>query len=168
MADSNNPSFGNSEDVRDMSTSDNGLSDDEQYERDVEIFDRLVDGRGHSESVVLESPHGPIECDIELSALDRSTRWDTLKSLPDGMFEAAGEDVDESDITLSTSAIPGGDGVNMLELLLKETLNANNLSDGQLQSVIENDLADNVVIELGMQILEMSFEQGQVSGFQLQ
>lgn len=159
-------------DVPDVSTSNPGaesLDDEERQEAASEVFKRVIEGRSHAETVMLETPYGELECEIDLSALDRQTRWDCLKSLPDGMFEAANqEDVDESDINLSSSTIPGGEGVGMLEMILTETLTAPKLTPHQFETLIKEDLADDVVIQLGMRILEMSFEQGQVSGFRFE
>lgn len=142
-----------------------------------EIYERLIDGRGAAESVVLETPHGPIHCDIDLNTLSLKTRWDCLKSLPDGMFQAADERADEGDegdantdtnVELSADVIPGGDGVKMLQLIVKESLSASELSDGDFNSLIENDLRDEVLIQVGMGILEMSFDRGQVTGFRFE
>lgn len=163
---------GAADDVPDVSTSGpsaDSLSEEEKQDAQSEVFQRIVQGRSHSETVMLETPYGELECTIDLSALDRETRWDCLKSLPDGMFQAASEeDVDESDITLSSSTIPGGEGISMMELILTEALSADKLSPHQFETLISEDLSDEVVIQLGMRILEMSFEQGQVSGFRFE
>lgn len=157
--------------VPDMSTSGSGkeLSPGERRKRSNEIYSRLTEGRGAASTVTLETPYEDpyheIVCDINLSELDLETRWDCLSALPDGMFRAAGNDEDESDIELSSSVVPDGDGVKMLRLIVEKVLEPRGFSKGDWKTMVREDLADDVLIQVGMRLLEMSFDRGEISGF---
>lgn len=143
-----------------------GPADQRQHAN--EIYDRLAEGRGQASTVVLETPYGEITCDVELKKLDRSTRWDCISALPDGMFQAAQRDEDASEITITSNVMPDGEGVKMIEVIVENTLNPRGYSDGDWASMIENDLRDEVLIEVGMGVLEMSFDRGEITGFRFE
>lgn len=143
-------------------------SPSEQRKHANEIYERLAEGRGQASTVVLETPYGEIECDVELKKLDRSTRWDCISALPDGMFQAAQRGEDADDITITSNVMPDGEGVKMIEVIVKNTLNPRGYSDGDWSAMIENDIRDEVLIEVGMGVLEMSFDRGEITGFRFE
>lgn len=157
--------------VPDMSTSGEGkeLSPSERRKRSNEIYSRLTKGRGEASTVTLQTPYEEpfheIVCDINLSKLDRETRWNCLSALPDGMFRAANNEDDESDIEISSSVVPDGEGVIMLQLIVQKTLEPRGFSKGDWDTMIEEDMADDVLIQVGIKLLEMSFDRGEITGF---
>lgn len=152
----------------DMTNNSQSSGPADQREHANEIYERLAEGRGQASTVVLETPHGEITCDVELKKLDRTTRWDCISALPDGMFQAAQRGEDASDITITSNVMPDGEGVKMIEVIVKNTLNPRGFSDGDWEAMIESDLRDEVLIEVGMGVLEMSFDRGEITGFRFE
>lgn len=164
---------GGSNDVPDMSSSSKGHDPAEARKRANEVFNSLLDGRTSAvDGLVFESAHGEIHCTINLDELDLETRWDCVQALPDGMFRAANEAEEGDDpgdnIELAADVIPGGDGMVLMRLVIIQTLTAEGLSAGELESVIKNDLPDRFLIDLGMRIIEMSLDRGEITGFRLE
>lgn len=155
----------------DMTESDDeAVTPAERRQRANEIYDRLAEGRGQSSTVVLETPYGEITCDVDLSNLDLSTRWDCISALPDGIFRAAQRQEEDgaAEIELSSSVVPDGEGVTMIKLIVLNTLDPRGYSDGDWQSMVENDLRDEVLIKVGLGLLEMSFDRGEITGFRFE
>lgn len=160
-------------DVPDMSTSSKDSHDPATaHQRANEIYNNLMDGRSAASSIVLDTPYGEIRCAIELDELDLRTRWDCVSALPNAMFSAAGE-IDEDGnlgdgVELEADIIPGGDGMVLIREVVIEALNAEGLDKHDLRNVIENDLKDPDLIEIGMRLLEMSLDRGEITGFRFE
>lgn len=167
------PESSSNDDVPDMSTSSKDSHEPATaHQRANEILNNLIDGRSAASAIVLDTPYGEIRCAIELDSLDLRTRWDCVSSLPDAMFSAAGgagEDGDLGDgVELEANIMPGGESMVLMREVVIETLNAEGLDKHDLRNVIENDLKDDDLIEMGIRLIEMSLDKGEITGFRFE
>ena len=134
-------------------------------EEQFETYEQIVQGRHHERDIVVETAAGELE--FSISPLPRSKRWEYISKLPSGMFEDA-EGLDEDDTIAdvdTASMIPDGEGAEAFENMVLESLSHETLQSPEIEEMVHNAFSDELVFELGAEVLDLSTEVGDVKSF---
>lgn len=126
----------------------------------LEIYNRIVEGKGVTKPVEVETKHGTLQ--FRMHPLSRSERWEYMSDLPPGMFgDLAGGG---AELNQDLDVVPDGDAITSMESLLAESLESDMLAPDEIRYVIEN-MNDRVMFEFAFEVIEHSMELGDVTGF---
>jgi hypothetical protein len=130
-----------------------------------ETYEQIVQGRHHERDIVVETQFGELE--FTISPLPRTERWEYISKLPSGMFENA-EELDEDETLAnvdSASMIPDGQGAEAFENMVIESLGHETLQPTEIREMVTDAFSDELVFELGAEVLELSTDVGNVKSF---
>lgn len=130
-----------------------------------ETYEQIVQGRHHERDIVVETQFGDLE--FTISPLPRTKRWEYISMLPSGMFENA-EEMDEEEALAdvdTSSMIPDGKGAEAFENMVVESLGHETLQPTEIREMVTEAFSDELVFELGAEVLEVSTDVGNVKSF---
>jgi hypothetical protein len=140
----------------------------EEAPEDIEISDdpmsvaeRIMKGTEFSDQYVLESEHGNLLFDVH--PLDRITRWDHMQHLPAGMFgDMTGQNPGTQ--AMQSQLVPDGSAVTHMQELIIKSLSHPTLADIEIEQIVEQ-MPDPVMFQTAFEIIQISAEVGDVTGF---
>lgn len=140
----------------------------------IEFYERIVEGTDGYKYVELERESGMTLENVRVTPVNKTLIAQTVERLPEEIFEAAeeNEDAEEFEEELEdqgtdTEAFTENT-VKAFEKLCKESLEHENLTDPQMERLVE-ELEFEVLFGLGGDIFELSYEQsGQIKDFREQ
>jgi len=151
-------------------------------EKEYELFRQLTEGEQRTKDATLTLPNG--ELNFRVVALDRHQRYEYLSQMsddfmgsdseidiPDEAYDEEGNldpDMEEEIISQSGLGFPDAKTVAAFETIVIKSLRHDVLVEDEIAELIRGPhVSDQVIFELGSEIIEYSMDMGEITEFRI-